>query len=234
MTALNSYKDGVVTRLYKGLQGLAQVSRNITIVEGDRHASPARTRSSSVNGTEYTAPNVVLATGSVRQAALPWPGDRRHADPHQQTTRMRLEEVPNSVDRPGRRRDRRASSPVACSRASASTSPSSRRCRTARSATRTSSNVQAARARLPPPQDRLQDRRAVSPVHRTDGSDSVTVTLEDGEDAGPPTCLLVAVGRGPSSAPASGSRRQVSRWNAASCSSTSTCRTNVDGRLRRR
>src|SRR4029453_4683078 len=34
MAGVNTYKDGVVTRLYRGLQGLIK-SRNITVVEGE-------------------------------------------------------------------------------------------------------------------------------------------------------------------------------------------------------
>jgi len=33
MLAVNAYKDGVISKLYKGLQGLVK-SRNITVVEG--------------------------------------------------------------------------------------------------------------------------------------------------------------------------------------------------------
>jgi dihydrolipoamide dehydrogenase len=62
MTGVNSYKDGVVSRLYKGLEGLVK-SRGITVVQGEgRLASPT---SVTVDGTTYTATKaVVLATGS--------------------------------------------------------------------------------------------------------------------------------------------------------------------------
>ncbi len=62
MVGVNAYKDGVVARLYKGLQGLVK-SRNITYVEGaGRLISP---NTVEVNGEQYTGKNVVLATGSM-------------------------------------------------------------------------------------------------------------------------------------------------------------------------
>ncbi|MCW2825537.1 MAG: lpdA [Aeromicrobium sp.] len=62
MTAVNSYKDGVVDRLYKGLQGLIK-SGGITVVEGEGRL--VDTKTVEVNGERYTGTNVVLATGSV-------------------------------------------------------------------------------------------------------------------------------------------------------------------------
>ena len=61
MVKVNEYRDGVVGRLYKGLQGLVK-SRNVTYVEGaGRLVSP---NTVEVNGERYTGTNVVLATGS--------------------------------------------------------------------------------------------------------------------------------------------------------------------------
>ena len=61
MPKVNEYRDGVVNRLYKGLQGLVK-SRNVTFVEGaGRLVSPDTVE---VNGERYTGTNVVLATGS--------------------------------------------------------------------------------------------------------------------------------------------------------------------------
>ncbi|MET0954017.1 MAG: dihydrolipoyl dehydrogenase [Aeromicrobium sp.] len=62
MTAVNSYKDGVVDRLYKGLQGLIKAG-GITVVEGEGRL--VDTKTVEVNGERYTGTNVVLATGSV-------------------------------------------------------------------------------------------------------------------------------------------------------------------------
>lgn len=61
MLAVNAYKDGVIAKLYKGLQGLVK-SRNITYVEG--HGKLISKNQVDVNGTVYTGKNVVLATGS--------------------------------------------------------------------------------------------------------------------------------------------------------------------------
>jgi dihydrolipoamide dehydrogenase len=61
MPAVNSYKDGVIARLHKGLQGLVK-SRNITFVEG--HGKLISNDTVEVNGEKYTGKNVVLATGS--------------------------------------------------------------------------------------------------------------------------------------------------------------------------
>jgi dihydrolipoamide dehydrogenase len=61
MPKVNEYRDGVVGRLYKGLQGLVK-SRNVTFVEGaGRLVGP---NTVEVNGEQYTGTNVVLATGS--------------------------------------------------------------------------------------------------------------------------------------------------------------------------
>jgi dihydrolipoamide dehydrogenase len=61
MSGVNSYKDGVVGRLYKGLQGLVK-SRGVTMVEGaGRLVGP---RTVEVDGTRYEGRHVVLASGS--------------------------------------------------------------------------------------------------------------------------------------------------------------------------
>jgi dihydrolipoamide dehydrogenase len=61
MDGVNSYKDGVISRLYKGLQGLIK-SRKIQYVEGEgRLVSPTAVE---VNGQRYEGRHVLLATGS--------------------------------------------------------------------------------------------------------------------------------------------------------------------------
>ncbi|HET8643149.1 MAG TPA: dihydrolipoyl dehydrogenase [Pseudonocardiaceae bacterium] len=61
MAGVNSYKDGVVSRLYKGLQGLAK-ARGVQYVEGaGKFVAP---NAVEVDGQRYTGENVVLATGS--------------------------------------------------------------------------------------------------------------------------------------------------------------------------
>ena len=62
MVGVNAYKDGVVSKLHKGLQGLVK-SRNITYIEGSGRLVSNNTI--EVNGTTYQGRNVVLATGSV-------------------------------------------------------------------------------------------------------------------------------------------------------------------------
>ncbi|NDF10560.1 MAG: dihydrolipoyl dehydrogenase [Actinobacteria bacterium] len=61
MLAVNAYKDGVITKLHKGLQGLVK-SRNITYVEGQGKLVAKNTV--EVNGQKYVGKNVILATGS--------------------------------------------------------------------------------------------------------------------------------------------------------------------------
>jgi len=61
MPKVNSYRDGVVGRLYKGLQGLVK-SRDVTYVQGWGTLTSATTV--EVDGTTYTGKNIVLATGS--------------------------------------------------------------------------------------------------------------------------------------------------------------------------
>ena len=79
MPAVNSYKDKVVDRLWKGLQGTL-ASRKVEVVYGDgRLVSPTAV---AVGDVVYEGAHVVLATGS--EAAFdPWPADRRRAGDHQ-------------------------------------------------------------------------------------------------------------------------------------------------------
>ena len=62
MAAVNSYKDGVVNRLYKGLTGMIGASKDITVVEGEGKLVDKDTV--EVGGKRYTGKNVVLASGS--------------------------------------------------------------------------------------------------------------------------------------------------------------------------
>ncbi|WP_149202896.1 dihydrolipoyl dehydrogenase [Actinotalea subterranea] len=61
MAGVHSYKDGVISGLYKGLQGLIK-AHGITYVEGYGRLVSADTV--EVDGQRYTGRNVVLATGS--------------------------------------------------------------------------------------------------------------------------------------------------------------------------
>jgi dihydrolipoamide dehydrogenase len=61
IAGVNDYKDKVVSRLYKGLQGLVKAAK-ITYVEGEGRLVSRDTV--EANGTRYTGRNVILATGS--------------------------------------------------------------------------------------------------------------------------------------------------------------------------
>ena len=61
MDGVNSYKDGVINKLYKGLSGLVK-SRGIVFVEG--HGKLVSKDTVEVAGVKYTGKNIVLATGS--------------------------------------------------------------------------------------------------------------------------------------------------------------------------
>ena len=61
MSGVNAYKDGVISRLYKGLQGLVK-ARAIEYVEGEGRLVSKDTV--EVAGRRLTGRNVVLATGS--------------------------------------------------------------------------------------------------------------------------------------------------------------------------
>jgi dihydrolipoamide dehydrogenase len=61
MAGVHKYKDGVVSKNWKGLQGLIK-SRGIQIIEGDGRLTAPKTV--TVNGDTYTGTNVILATGS--------------------------------------------------------------------------------------------------------------------------------------------------------------------------
>ena len=60
INGVNAYKQGVVDRLYRGVQGLVK-SRGVTVIEGKgRLVGPDAIE---VNGERYTGRNIVLATG---------------------------------------------------------------------------------------------------------------------------------------------------------------------------
>ena len=61
MPKVNSYRDGIIDKLFKGLTGLVN-SKNITVVAGEGRLTGPKTM--TVNGDNYTGTNVILATGS--------------------------------------------------------------------------------------------------------------------------------------------------------------------------
>ena len=92
MTGVNSYKDGVVTKLHKGLQGLVK-SRSITYIEG--HGKLVAKDTVEVNGVKYTGKNIILATGSYPKTlpGLEVDGKRVMTSEHA----IKLDYVPKSV-----------------------------------------------------------------------------------------------------------------------------------------
>jgi dihydrolipoamide dehydrogenase len=90
--AVNSYKDGVVARLYKGLQGLIK-ARKITLIEGaGRLVAPNVVE---VDGTRYEGRHVVLATGAYTKTlpGLDLDGERIISS----TEAVALDRVPESA-----------------------------------------------------------------------------------------------------------------------------------------
>nr|WP_230416113.1 dihydrolipoyl dehydrogenase [Micromonospora tarapacensis] len=93
MAAVNSYKDGVVSRLYKGLQGLVGGAKSITFVAGaGKLVGPDTVE---VDGKRYTGRNVVLASGSYAKSlpGLEVDGERVITSDHALT----LDRVPSSA-----------------------------------------------------------------------------------------------------------------------------------------
>jgi dihydrolipoamide dehydrogenase len=92
MAGVNAYKDGVVARLYKGLQGLLKQPK-ITVVTGAGKLVSQDTV--EVDGQRYTGRNVILATGSYSRSlpGLDIDGQRVIASEHA----LRLDRVPTSA-----------------------------------------------------------------------------------------------------------------------------------------
>ena len=92
MNGVNTYKDGVVSKLYKGLQGLVK-SRGITYVEGSGKLISANTV--EVSGTKYQGKNVILATGSYPKTLPGLEIDGKQIVTSEEA--MRFDYVPKSV-----------------------------------------------------------------------------------------------------------------------------------------
>ncbi|MEU4624296.1 dihydrolipoyl dehydrogenase [Actinoplanes sp. NPDC023801] len=93
MAGVNAYKDGVVGRLFKGLTGLLGHNKNITIVQGEGKLVSKDTV--EVNGQRYTGRNVILATGSYSRSlpGLEVDGKRVLTSEHA----LKLDRVPQSA-----------------------------------------------------------------------------------------------------------------------------------------
>lgn len=92
MSGVNSYKDGVIAKLHKGLQGLVK-SRNITFIEG--HGKLVSKDTIEVNGARYTGKNILLATGSYARTLPGLEIDGKRVITSDQA--MKMEYVPKSV-----------------------------------------------------------------------------------------------------------------------------------------
>lgn len=92
MAGVNAYKDGVVGRLYKGLQGLLKQEK-ITIVQGE--GKLVAKDAVEVNGQRYVGRNVILASGSYSRSlpGLEVDGKRVLTSEHA----LRLDRVPSSA-----------------------------------------------------------------------------------------------------------------------------------------
>lgn len=91
MVGVNSYKDGVVTRLYKGLQGLVK-SAGVTLIVGEGRL--VGSTSVEVAGEVYVGTDLVLATGS---SANSLPGVEIGGRVVTSDEALRMTEVPERV-----------------------------------------------------------------------------------------------------------------------------------------
>ena len=91
LPAVNKYRDGIVGKLYKGLQGLAKQHR-VELVEGEGKVVAERTV--EVDGRRLTGRNLVLATGS---ASRTLPGLELGGRVLTSDTALALDHVPDSV-----------------------------------------------------------------------------------------------------------------------------------------
>ncbi|MBD1541614.1 dihydrolipoyl dehydrogenase [Arthrobacter sp. IA7] len=91
ITAVNAYKDGIITGKFKGLQGLIK-SKGITVIEGEGKLQGTDTV--VVNGTAYKGKNIVLATGSYSRSL---PGLEIGGKVITSDEALKMENIPKSV-----------------------------------------------------------------------------------------------------------------------------------------
>jgi len=217
MAGVHKYKDGVVGKNWKGLQGLIK-SRGIETVEGEGRLVAPKTV--QVGEDTYTGTDVILATGSYSRTlpGLELDGQRVIASEHA----LKLDHVPDSAIVLG-------GGVIGCEFASAWTSFG------------TKVTIIEALPHLVPLEDEANSkllerafrRRKIDfklgarfeKVEHTDGG--VRVTL-DGGDTLEAELLLVAVGRGPTSANL-GYEEQGVTTERGFVTVDEYCRTSVDG-----
>jgi dihydrolipoamide dehydrogenase len=190
MAGVNAYKDGVVAKLYKGLQGLVK-SRKIEFVAGDgKFVAPNAVEVAGKDGTadRYVGKKIVLATGSYSRTL---PGLEIGGRIITSTEAIRLDSVPQRIVVLG-------GGVIGVEFASVFKSFGSE------------VTVVEALPRLVPNEDefaskmlerafrrrKITFRTGVKFTGAKQSEDSVTVSLESGEDI-EADLLLVAVGRGP-------------------------------------
>jgi dihydrolipoamide dehydrogenase len=221
MAGVNAYKDGVVSRLHKGLVGLCK-SRGLTMIEGaGRLTGP---REVTVDGKAYTGKHVVLASGSYSRSlpGLDVDGERVITSEHA----LRLDRVPSSVVVLG-------GGVIGCEFASVWRSFGAE------------VTIVEALPRLVPAEDEASSKalerafRKRGIAFRTDtrfhgvkvGDASVAVTVEDAKDEQSvieAELLLVAVGRGPVTE-GLGYDEQGIAMDRGFVLTDDRCRTNVEG-----
>ncbi len=217
MTGVNSYKDGVITKLHKGLQGLVK-SRGITYIEG--HGKLVSKDTIDVNGTKYTGKNILLATGSYAKTlpGLDIDGKRVMTSDHA----MKLDYVPKSAIVLG-------GGVIGCEFASVWKSFGSDVTIIEGLPHLVALEDESSSKQL----ERAYRKRGINfelgvrfKSHKVNG-DSVTVTLEDGKEF-TAEVLLVAVGRGPVSA-GLGYQEQGITMDRGYIIVDNKCRTNIPG-----
>jgi len=217
MNGVNAYKDGVIAKLHKGLQGLVK-SRNITYVEG--HGKLIAKDTVEVNGAKYTGKNVVLATGSYAKSlpGLDIDGKKVITSDHA----MKMDYVPKSAIVLG-------GGVIGCEFASVWKSFGAEVTIIEGLPHLVALEDESSSKQL----ERAYRKRGINfelgvrfKSHKVNG-DSVTVTLEDGKEF-TAEVLLVAVGRGPVSANL-GYEEQGITMDRGYILVDNKCRTNVPG-----
>jgi len=217
MNGVNSYKDGVITKLHKGLQGLVK-SRGITYIEG--HGKLVSKDTIDVNGTKYTGKNILLATGSYAKTlpGLDIDGKRVITSDHA----IKMDYIPKSVIVLG-------GGVIGCEFASVWKSFGAEVTIIEGLSHLVALEDESSSKLL----ERAYRKRGINfelgvrfKSHKVN-SDSVTVTLEDGKEF-TAEVLLVAVGRGPVSA-GLGYQEQGITMDRGYVLVDDKCRTNIPG-----